>query len=355
MNRPPLMALFATALMLFLCMTDIFASESLKNPFDKNRTKVGNENLLLIGEINEHQQQEKHAEVMASEAYYLHYADADTLSELIKSSGEFLSENGSVVSEVRSNMLWLNDTPDNLNKIKAFLWHADRPAKQVRIKAHIVNVDQSSVKELGLRFGTVNQIRSRNGADQLHMDMPLSISGAGNFTVAIAKLGSNTLLDLELSALEKEGHAKMISNPELVTLNRQTASIESGQEIPYQESTLSGATNIAFKKAVLSLKVTPIVTPDDKILLNLVVNQNKVSPLVVNGMPAVSTQEVQTQVLANSGETIVLGGIYEESINSSNERVPFLSSMPVMGALFKSKASQLERRELLIFVKPEVM
>lgn len=292
---------------------------------------------------------------MRSEIFRVHYANATAVSDLIKANRELLSEKGSVLADARTNILWLKDTPEKLEKIKYFLHQIDLPAKQVRIKAHIVNIDQSSIKELGLKFSTVNDSQAQKGLDRLYMDMPVTIQDMGHFSIAIAKLGNNTLLNLELSALEKEGHARVISKPELMTADRQIASIESGQEIPYQENTSSGATNTSFKKAVLSLKVTPIVTPDDKILLNLLVNQDKVSDLVVNGVPAISTQQVETQILVKNGETVVLGGIYEENSTATNERIPFWSSVPVLGALFQSKTSHVERRELLIFVQPEII
>jgi type IV pilus assembly protein PilQ len=173
--------------------------------------------------------------------------------------------------------------------------------------------------------------------------------------VAIAKLGQGTLLDLELSALEREGRARIVSDPELITSNRQPALIESGQEIPYQEKTSSGATSVAFKKAVLSLKVTPEITPENRILLNLTVNQDKVDTLSVNGVPAISTQQVQSQVLLNDGETIVLGGIYEQINSNVTERIPFWSAIPVLGKLFTDKQTRSERKELLIFVTPKLV
>ena len=210
-------------------------------------------------------------------------------------------------------------------------------------------------EELGLQFGRSSSNSSTNAGDNLHMDMPMSIDNVGHFTIAIARLGRGNLLDLEISALEQNGHAKTLSNPQLVTANRQAASIESGQEVPYQESTSSGATNTAFKKAVLSLQVTPEITPENKVLLNLEVNQDKVDALTVNGVPAINTQKVKSQVLLNNGETIVLGGIYEESKKQTDQRVPFWHAIPVVGKLFANHQTNVERTELLIFVTPKMM
>jgi type IV pilus assembly protein PilQ len=159
---------------------------------------------------------------------------------------------------------------------------------------------------------------------------------------------------MELAALENEGHAKIISNPRLLTVNSKPAYIEAGAEIPYQEKTSSGATNIAFKKAVLSLKVTPEIIAK-KISLLIELNQDKVSELVVGGVPAIDTRAIKTQAILNNGETIVLGGIYEYATNKAWVRVPFLGSIPGIGALFSHQQTKLERRELLIFVTPEIV
>lgn len=287
----------------------------------------------------------------------IHYAKAADLSALLQNKSDgLLSARGSLTVDERTNQLWIKDTPERLKQIRHFLQGVDVPAKQVQIAARIVNVDESSVEELGLKFGT----RSNNsgaGKDnqELHMDMPLAVNNVGHFTMAIAKLGEGTLLDLEISALEREGRARIISNPQLITANRKPAAIESGQEIPYQEKTSSGATSVMFKKAVLSLKVTPEITPENKILLSLAVNQDKVDELHVNGVPAINTQQVQSQILLNNGETIVLGGIYEQSNSQVVERIPFWGSIPVLGALFSNKETHVERKELLVFVTPKII
>jgi type IV pilus assembly protein PilQ len=288
----------------------------------------------------------------------IHYAKAKDLAALLQAkTNNLLSPRGSVTVDERTNQLWIKDAPTRLAQIQNFLQGIDIPAKQIQIAARIVNADESSVEELGLKFGTVtsNTSATPTQTDQLHMDMPLTIDNVGHFTVAIAKLGQGTLLDLELSALEREGRARIVSDPELITSNRQPALIESGQEIPYQEKTSSGATSVAFKKAVLSLKVTPEITPENRILLNLTVNQDKVDTLSVNGVPAISTQQVQSQVLLNDGETIVLGGIYEQINSNVTERIPFWSAIPVLGKLFTDKQTRSERKELLIFVTPKLV
>src|SRR5262249_51911742 len=215
---------------------------------------------------------------------------------------------------------------------------------------------EESVNDLGLEFSTSQQSNNNvSNSGQLFTDTPSSTGNTGHFTLAIAKLTNYTLLDLELSALAREGRAEVISNPQLMTANQQTAVIESGQEIPYQEKTSSGATNTTFKKAVLSLKVTPNITPDNKILLTLAVNQDEVSSMMINGVPAISTQQIQTQVMVNNTETLVLGGIYEQTHNQVDERIPFWSSVPIIGRLFSHKKTDNERKELLIFVTPSIV
>lgn len=284
----------------------------------------------------------------------VHYATASGVSTLLHNkSSHLLSDRGSITADDRTNQIWIKDTPQHIRQVQRFLRGVDKPAKQVQISAYILSVNEESVKELGLRFGTV--LKSEQNGDSLQRDMPLTADNVGRFSVAIAKLGQGTLLNLQLSALERAGRAKILSSPQLVTSNRQAASIESGQEIPYQESTSSGATSTDFKKAALSLKVTPDINPDNKILLNIVVNQDKVDTLTVNGVPAISTQAIQSKVLVNNGETVVLGGIYAQSSSRVKERLPFLHAIPIVGKLFMHKESDSSRQELLIFVTPRVL
>jgi type IV pilus assembly protein PilQ len=177
--------------------------------------------------------------------------------------------------------------------------------------------------------------------------------GRANF--AIAKLNNGSLLDLELAALESEGRGKVISSPKLLTADRQAAYIESGAEIPYQEKTKRGDTSITFKKAVLSLKVTPEVVAEDTVNLLLQLNQDKVSQLTVNGVPVIDTRKIQTQVLVRNGETVVLGGIYEWSKSNNIIGIPVLGKIPLLGLLFRKQETKMERKELLMFVTPRIV
>lgn len=290
-------------------------------------------------------------EQVHSELQRLHYAKAIDVAALLQNTkNALLSSQGHVTADSRTNALWITDTQDHLAQIHQFLQKIDIPANQINITAQIVNIDENSLEELGLTLGSSH---NKTNPNKLQMDMPFSIENTGHFTIALGKL-DDTILALELSALEREGKARIISRPKLTTIDRQAAVIESGEEIPYQEQTSSGATNISFKKAVLSLKVTPEITAKQQMLLNLVVNQDKISALSVNGVPAISTQQLQTQVLVGDGETIVLGGIYEESHGRMIEKIPFWSSAPFIGNLFRHKNKHSKRKQLLIFVTPRI-
>lgn len=291
---------------------------------------------------------------LPSELIPVHYAKAAELAGLLKGQeNSLLSKSGYVSADPRTNAIWVQDTPQRLQIIHNFIKRLDVPVRQVLIKARIVSVDEGYLQELGIKFGTVNA-KPTDLADGLNMDMPTAANTAGHFNIAVAKLGVNTLLDLELSALQSEGHGKIISSPELIAADRTAAYIESGEEVPYQERTTTGATSVAFKKAVLSLKVVPQVTNANNIILNLTVSEDKLSPIAVQGVPAIQKREVQTQVQVHNGQTLVLGGIYEQTDSNTTERIPFLASIPVAGILFRNKAVKAERKELLIFVTPEI-
>lgn len=325
----------------------------------QNLGKKQQDSILLIAplaRIAHDTEQADQAQNLINELLAVHYAKAADLAKLIedKNSG-LLSERGSVAVDTRTNKLWIKDIPDRIKQIHAFVQGMDIPEQQILIAARIVSIDEDSITELGLKFGTVAMNTDNNATNSQNTDMPLTINDVGHFTFSLARLGSNTSLDLALSALAHDGHAEIISKPELVTANRQPAEIQSDQEIPYQESTSSGATNVAFKKAVLGLKVTPEIVPEHKIALQLTVNQDKISSLSVNGVPAINTQEIQTQILVTNGETIVLGGIFEESNLHTKEHTPILGAIPFIGRLFSNKETHQAHKELLLFITPKIM
>lgn len=311
-----------------------------------------NNGVIFVSTSNLNQQNKSDENSML---IYLRYAKAVDMVAIIKNQGgSLLSKEGIITADPRTNQLWIQDNPAKLNQLRYLIARLDTPLHQVLIKARIVNVDESYIRELGVKFGTVTN-DNMTGTDGLTMDLPVVINQIGHINLAIAKLSDNSMLDVELSALESSGHGQIISSPELMTADRATAYIQSGEEIPYQEKTGNGNTSVAFKKAVLGLKVIPQITPPRQILLNLTVNQDSLSSLTVQGVPAIRTREMQTQVTVTNGQTIVLGGVYEQSENHTIERVPFLGAVPVLGQLFTSKSESKDRKELLIFVTPQIV
>jgi type IV pilus assembly protein PilQ len=182
----------------------------------------------------------------------------------------------------------------------------------------------------------------------------LGVTGQSASSFALGWSSDDFLVDLELSALESDGRAEVVSQPRVVTADRQTASIKSGEEIPYQEASSSGATSVSFKEAALSLEVTPQITPDDKIIMDLVVNQDSRGE-VTAGIPAINTNSVTTQVLVGNGETVVLGGIFQSEVSTTTTKTPFLGDIPYLGRLFKRTEKIDERSELLIFITPKII
>jgi len=285
----------------------------------------------------------------------LNYAKAFDIAKLLTGKKKsLLSAQGYVATDKRTNSLIVNDTNEQLKIIRNFIYKLDIPVRQVLIEARIVNIDEDYEQDLGIRFKTtVPSNVSKMG--HLNIDLPGVSNNAAHIGVALMKLAKGTLLDLELSALESADHATVISNPHLITANQQTATIEAGEEIPYQESAGQGTTSTAFKKAVLRLQVTPQIAPNNKIILHLQVQQDKCASKEVLGVPAIDTRQISTQVLINNGHTIVLGGVYEHTKTNSVDRVPFFGNLPVIGALFKHKKVVDNRRELLIFVTPTII
>ncbi len=286
----------------------------------------------------------------------LHYADADKMENLLSSkSRDLLSKRGRMAADPRTNTLWVVDFPQNIKRIEKLIKHLDVAVQQVAIKARIVDVDDNYVSALGIEFKTSQVANTEILEDGLSLNFPFKIPAANKLVIPITKSSNGAWLDLELSALVRDGHAQVVSKPELMTSNRQQAVIEAGEEVPYQEKTVSGATSVAFKKAVLRLQVRPIILPHRRILLHLTVNQDKLSALSINGVPAIQTQKLATQVLVRDRQTVVLGGIYEQIASHQSDGIPLLSRLPLFGWLFRHRQRKRERRELLIFVTPRII
>ncbi len=335
-----------------------------------------------------------------TEYLQVNYAKASDLAGLIRSQGKssLLSERGSVAIDERTNTLLLQDTADRLADIRRLVQTLDIPVRQVLIEARIVIVNDDFSRELGVRFGgaLVGNYGSSDGLMYVGASgldtvpgqsgpiiNPTSPGGAGitgstvttptvndrymvNLPVAnpaarlaMTLLDSDYVVDLEITAAQREGRGEVVSAPRVITANGKEAVIEQGQEIPYQESASSGATTTQFKKAVLSLKVTPQITPDDRIILDLTVTKDSVGqnvPSATGGfVPSIDTREITTQVLVNDGQTVVLGGILETEKRDTINKVPFLGDVPGLGVLFRSKSRTDNKDELLIFVTPKIL
>jgi type IV pilus assembly protein PilQ len=325
-------------------------------------------------------QQVMDLEPLASDLIQINYGKAAEIAGLLKEKGNtVLSLRGNVSVDTRTNNLWIQDTPDKIEEVRQLVQRLDIPVKQVLIEARIVNINKNYEHNFGIKFGISKPSQGISGTldggnkmaggtkpssvpinERLNFNSVTKLEGGGtpaSIGLALMRLGHGFLLDLELSALESEGGGQVISSPRLLTANQQPASIQSGQDIPYQEKTSSGATSVSFKKAVLSLKVTPQITPDNRILLKLSVNQDKrgLKNQEVQGVPVIETRQIDTQVLVNNGQTIVLGGIYEQAENNAATRVPFFSDLPLVGNLFKNTQKISQKTELLIFVTPKII
>lgn len=363
-----------------------------------------NGNVMLIApaaEIAAREKQELEAkkqlvelEPLYSEIIEVNFAKADEIATILTSTqgdsadgkGGFLSERGSVVVDARTNSLLLRDTADQLVEIQKLIEQLDIPVRQVLIESRIVIANNDFSKELGVRFGASARSRTlgagtsgsldglevregnsnpnlatpsavgtdpRAAGQDLNVNLPVA-NPAGSIALALAKLPMGMILELELSAMQEEGRGEVISSPRVITSNQKQATIEQGTEIPYQEASSSGATSVSFKEAVLKLDVTPQITPDDRIVMDLEVNKDEVGEIFL-GVPSIDTRSVKTQVLVDNGETVVLGGIYEQTKNQGVQRVPFFGDLPYVGALFRNTFNEDRQRELLVFVTPKIV
>lgn len=321
---------------------------------------------------------------LESESIQINYAKASDLAALLKAKGNsIVSERGNITVDERTNKLLVQDTAKNIDAMAALVQELDIPVRQVLIEARIVLATTNFSKELGIRFGvsgeTVSGSRTIATSGDLASASAFAVSGTtpalnnrlnvnlptgnptGSIGLAIAKIPFGAILDLELSAAQAEGRSETISSPRVITANQHMARIEQGTEIPYVESSSSGATTISFKKAVLSLEVTPQITPDDRIIMDLKVNKdapdfsNLISTGAGVGAPPIDTQNVETQVLVDNGETVVLGGVYEQTKSYSVNRVPFFGDLPLIGILFRNTIEKNDKSELLIFVTPKLL
>ncbi len=321
---------------------------------------------------------------LLSEYVQLRYAKATDIASLLTAESGLMSARGTSVVDERTNTLLMKDTGDNLDKIREAIALLDVPVRQVLIEARIVIANTSVGEKLGIRWGgagfkankdSSNTIggsqKTLNEANQILIDrskgddpgsisypdayvVDLGVSDVGTSSLAVGIQTFDYLLDLELSAIETDGNAEIVSQPRVITADGQTASIQSGTEIPYQEASSSGATSVSFKSAVLRLEVTPQITPDDRIIMDLKINQDSIGEITAAG-PTIDTNALETQVLVENGETIVLGGIFRSEETNATTKTPFLGDIPYLGVLFRRTEHTESKAELLVFITPRLV
>ena len=371
-------------------------------------------NVILVAPADEVAAKEKAAlestkaledlEPLRTESFTLKYQKAEDFQNLLNGQAamqggggagagggvqqsRILSQRGSVSADKRTNTLFIQDTPKRLEEIQQILNKVDIAVRQVSIESRLVVADDKFSKSLGARFGVESfttpgkntlaiggnlantsavtrtnpdgtEIVQAASTGGLASNLPSSAANAGSIAFSLFRLPAGLLLNLELSALESDSRGKIVSSPRVTTANQQKAKIAQGTEIPYLEASASGAATVSFKEAVLSLDVTPQITPDDKIIMDLEVKKDRVGRIFrvgANEIPAIDTQNITTQVLVSNGETAVLGGIYEQTENNSVEKVPFFGDLPIIGNAFKRRTKQDDKTELLIFITPKIM
>jgi type IV pilus assembly protein PilQ len=372
----------------------------------KGLDKRRQDNVIIIGPTEELANREK-AELSArkevqelspvrAEFLQVNYAKVSDLAKLIKSTSakdSMLSPRGSLSIDDRTNTLLVQDTAERLTEIRRLVQTLDVPVRQVLIEARIVIVSDTFERDLGARFGVTSaQTNGSNGllavtgngvgADTMTSSAIANLASGGKVTpvttptldnryqvnlpaantngsIGLSLLGGSYLIDLELSAAQNEGRSETISSPRVITANQKQATIMQGVEIPYQESASSGATTTQFKNAVLSLKVTPLITPDNRVIMDIDVSDDSVGQQVTSAtggsVPSIDTRQITTQVLVSDGQTVVLGGILETVKSRSANKVPFLADIPVLGNLFKSTTNINNKSELLIFITPKIL
>ena len=370
----------------------------------KGLSKRKNGNVVVIAPADELATKEKLAleasqqiselEPLRTETFVLSYAKASDVRALLSDKEQkILSKRGSANMDARTNQLFIQDVPTRLEEARRLIAQLDVPVRQVQIEARIVIADDKFGRQIGARFGTQTGASTGNfnigasgtlwnsqspiqnnfisggsagiasgtagpnaqGAqpEQLNVNMPVA-GAAGQLALTFLNLGNGNLVNMELSALELDNRGKVASNPRVITSDKKKATITQGTEIPYLTASASGATTVSFKPAVLELSVTPQITPDDKIIMDLEVKKDSVGQ-VFAGVPSIETKRVNTQVLVENGDTVVLGGIFEQTSRTDVTKVPLLGDIPIVGALFRRSQKQEDKTELLIFITPKII
>jgi type IV pilus assembly protein PilQ len=359
----------------------------------KGLSKRKNGNVVLIAPADELATQEKLAlevaqqttelEPLRTESHLLSYAKAADVKALLSDGQQkILSKRGSVTFDLRTNTLFVQDVPTRLDEVRRLIVQLDVPLRQVQIEARVVVADDRFGKELGVRFGssagvttngrnvgisgslgTSGQIadgnRTGSGAlpSDLNVNLPI-VGAAGAIGLTFLNLGNGNVVNLELSALEADRRGKVVSNPRIITADKKKATILQGTEIPFPTQSTSGGVTISFKQAVLSLEVTPQITPDDKILLDINIKKDTVGERITlqgSSVPSIDKKEITTQILVDNGDTAVLGGVYEQVTRTDIRKVPLLGDIPFLGVLFRNTVKQDDKTELMIFITPRII
>jgi type IV pilus assembly protein PilQ len=318
-------------------------------------------------------------EEVRTESYQLSYQTGAAVATILTNKDQrILSKRGSAVVDPRTNTIFIQDTPSHLEEARKLIKQIDVPVRQVMIEARVVEASDQFGKNLGVRLGYVSndafsvgnstRLFGNIGANTVtggplagttmpantpNVNLP-SAGTAGAFSFLLFNSAVSKLLSVELTALETDSKGKIISSPRVVTSDKTEATIEAGTEIPYQEASSSGATSVSFKKATLSLKVKPQITPDDNVIMDISVNKDSVGQLYA-GVPSIDTNAVKTQVLVENGGTVVIGGVYTQTLSDGVQKVPLLGDIPLLGYFFRSTSKLDNKNELLIFISPKIM
>ena len=362
----------------------------------KGLTKRKNGNVVLIAPTDEVNTKEKLAleanqqiselEQLQTESFRLSYQKAEDLHKLLSDEKQrILSKRGSSVFDGRTNTMFVQDTANRLDELRKIIAKIDVPVRQVMIEARIVIADDKWSKQLGFRFGGRGGY-NRNGtnlgvsstldpstriatgtanasgpnaavnvSDIANVSLPIAgASPTGSIAFTLLNIGSGNLIGFELQALEADKRGKVVSSPRVITADKQKAVIEQGTEIPYLTSASNGGTTVNYKSAVLSLAVTPQITPEGRVIMDLEVKKDAVGQ-IFSGVPSIDTKKVITQILVDDGETAVLGGIYEQTSRVDTEKVPLLGDLPFIGRLFKHDSRVDDKIELLVFITPKII
>ena len=310
-------------------------------------------------------------EPLQTESFQMNYIKAEAVQKLLVDPKQtLLSRRGSALLDDRSNMMFVKDTPSRLDDVRAMIAKVDIPVRQVMIEARIVEAGDSFAKNLGIRLlwnqtdrnGAVTVGGGQNFSGQLNSASLVNLPATprtgtpGNLAFTLFNVAQTQFLTVEVSALEADGRGKVISSPRVMTANTVEAIIEQGVEIPYQQATSSGATSVSFRKANLSLKVKPQITPDGKIIMSLDVNKDTPNTRLSTGAGvAIDTKHVKTEVLVENGGTVVIGGIYTQETRNNTQRIPFFGDLPYVGWLFKNREIIDDKTELLVFITPRIL